>query len=59
MANPSFAFWHFPELLLNDAGVTLVEYARGTPVDTESSCMDSVMRDQCPSRLHRGRPSEV
>lgn len=38
----------FPALLLNDSGVTLVEYARGTPVDTESSRMDSVSCDHVP-----------
>lgn len=55
-ANVRFAFWHFLPLLLNDCGVRLVEYACGTPVDTQAICVCLVRCDQCPTRLHPGRP---
>lgn len=49
-------FWHFLPLLLDDSGVRLVEYACGTPVDAQALCMYLVRCDQCPTRLHPGRP---
>lgn len=55
-ASVRFAFWHFLPLLLNDCGVRLVEYACGTPVDAQALCMYLVRCDQCPTRLHPGRP---